>query len=75
MILFFKIVFGVFYRFRTRGFIFRKIVVYTVIIIIIIIIITIIIIVIIIILIYCSCVSNRWQWLVYMYTKYEIDYY
>jgi hypothetical protein len=34
-----------------------------------------IIIIIIIIIIYCNWVVTRWQWLVYMYTKYEIDYY
>ena len=35
----------------------------------------IIIIIIIIIFIYCNCVVSRWQWLFYMYTKYEIGYY
>ena len=30
---------------------------------------------IIIIFIYCSWVVTRWQWLFYMYTKYEIGYY
>ena len=29
----------------------------------------------IIIFIYCNWVVTRWQWLVYMYTKYEIVYY
>jgi len=37
--------------------------------------IVIIIIIIIIIIIYCSWVVTRWQWLFYMYTKYEIGYY
>ena len=32
-------------------------------------------IIIIIIIIYCSWVVTRWQWLFYMYTKYEIGYY
>jgi hypothetical protein len=27
------------------------------------------------IFIYCNWVVTGWQWLVYMYTKYEIDYY
>ena len=31
-------------------------------------------IIIIIIIIYCNLVVTRWQWLFYMYTKYEIDY-
>ena len=35
----------------------------------------IIIIIIIIIFIYCNWVVSRWQWLFYMYTKYEIGYY
>ena len=35
---------------------------------------SIIIIIIIIIFIYCNWVVNRWQWLFYMYTKYEIGY-
>jgi hypothetical protein len=35
----------------------------------------IIIIIIIIIFIYCNWIVTRWLWLVYMYTKYEIDYY
>jgi hypothetical protein len=35
----------------------------------------IIIIIIIIIIIYCNWVVTRWQWLVYMYTKYETGYY
>jgi len=35
----------------------------------------IIIIIIIIIFIYCNWVDTRWQWLFYMYTKYEIGYY
>jgi len=30
---------------------------------------------IIIIIIYCNWVVTRWQWLFYMYTKYEIGYY
>jgi len=34
----------------------------------------IIIIIIIIIIINCNCVVTRWQWLFYMYTKYEIGY-
>jgi len=34
----------------------------------------IIIIIIIIIFIYCNWVVTRWQWLFYMYTKYEIDF-
>jgi len=34
-----------------------------------------IIIIIIILFIDCSWVVTRWQWLFYMYTKYEIDYY
>ena len=34
----------------------------------------IIIIIIIIIIINCNWVVTRWQWLFYMYTKYEIDY-
>ena len=34
--------------------------------------ITIIIIIIIIIIVYCNWVVTRWQWLFYMYTKYEI---
>ena len=34
-----------------------------------------IIIIIIIIIIYCNWVVTRWQWLFYMYTKYEIVYY
>ena len=29
----------------------------------------------IIIFIYCNWVVSRWQWLFYMYTKYEIGYY
>ena len=45
-----------------------------IIIIIIIIIVIEIIIIIIIIIIYCSWVVTRWQWLFYMYTKYEIGY-
>ena len=28
-----------------------------------------------IIFIYCNWVVTRWQWLFYMYTKYEIGYY
>jgi len=32
------------------------------------------IIIIIIIFIYCNWVVTRWQWLFYMYTKYEIGY-
>jgi len=32
-------------------------------------------IIIIIIFIYCNWVVNRWQWLFYMYTEYEIGYY
>jgi hypothetical protein len=28
-----------------------------------------------IIIINCSSVDTRWQWLFYMYTKYDIDYY
>ena len=43
-------------------------------IIIIIIIITIIIVVVVIIIINCNWVVTRWQWLLYMYTKYEIGY-
>jgi len=39
------------------------------------IIIIIIIIIITIIFIYCNWVVTRWQWLFYMYTKYEIGYY
>jgi len=35
----------------------------------------IIIIIIIIIIINCNWVVTRWQWLFYMYTEYEIDYY
>jgi len=35
----------------------------------------IIIIIITIIFIYCNWVVTRWQWLFYMYTKYEIGYY
>ena len=35
----------------------------------------IIIIIIIIIIIYCNWVVTRWQWLCYMYTKYEVGYY
>jgi hypothetical protein len=35
----------------------------------------IIIIIIIIIFINCNWVDTRWQWLFYMYTKYDIDYY
>jgi hypothetical protein len=35
----------------------------------------IIIIIIIIIFINCKWVDTRWQWLFYMYTKYDIDYY
>jgi hypothetical protein len=35
----------------------------------------IIIIIIIIIVINCKWVDTRWQWLFYMYTKYDIDYY
>jgi len=35
----------------------------------------IIIIIIIIIIIYCNWVVTRWQWLFYMYAKYEIGYY
>jgi len=31
-------------------------------------------IIIIIIIIYCNWVVTRWQWLFYMYTKYEIGY-
>ena len=31
--------------------------------------------IIIIVIIYCSWVVTRWQWLFYMYTKYEIGYY
>jgi len=38
-------------------------------------IIIIIITVIIIIIIYCNWIVTRWQWLFYMYTKYEIGYY
>jgi len=38
------------------------------------IIIIIIIIIITIIFIYCNWVVTRWQWLFYMYTKYEIGY-
>jgi len=34
----------------------------------------IIIIIFIIIIIYCNWVVTRWQWLFYMYTKYEIGY-
>jgi hypothetical protein len=34
-----------------------------------------IIIIIIIIFINCSSVDTRWQWLFYMYKKYDIDYY
>jgi hypothetical protein len=34
-----------------------------------------IIIIIIIIIINCNWVDTRWQWLFYMYTKYDIDYY
>jgi len=30
--------------------------------------------IIIIIIIYCNWVVTRWQWLFYMYTKYEIGY-
>ena len=37
-------------------------------------IIIIIIIIIVIIIIYCNWVVTRWQWLFYMYTKYEIGY-
>ena len=40
-----------------------------------IIIIIIIIIIKMIIIIYCNLVVTRWQWLFYMYTKYEIGYY
>ena len=43
--------------------------------IIIIVIIIIILIIIIIIIINCNFVVTRWQWLFYMYTKYEIGYY
>jgi len=35
----------------------------------------IVIIIIIIIIINCTRVVTRWQWLIYMYTKYEIGYY
>ena len=35
----------------------------------------IIIIIIIIMFIYCNWVVTQWQWLFYMYTKYEIGYY
>jgi hypothetical protein len=35
----------------------------------------IIIIIIIIIIINCNWVDTRWQWLFYMYTKYEMGYY
>jgi len=35
----------------------------------------IVIIIIIIIFIYCNWVVTRWQWLFYVYTKYEIGYY
>ena len=35
----------------------------------------IIIIITIIIIIYCNWVVIRWQWLIYMYIKYEIGYY
>jgi len=34
-----------------------------------------VIIIIIIIFIYCNWAVTRWQWLFYMYTKYEIGYY
>ena len=34
-----------------------------------------IIIIIIFIIIYCNWVVIRWQWLFYMYTKHEINYY
>jgi len=32
-------------------------------------------IIIVIIIIYCNWVVTQWQWLFYMYTKYEIGYY
>ena len=44
-------------------------------IIIIIVVIIITIIIIIIIIIYCNWIVTRWQWLFYIYTKYEIGYY